>query len=131
MEAELREAAAGRGAGSLRVTYSDMHGLWGGVTITLTGEGEYEQTSRQPGGPQVVVQRRVASGEVTAVVRLLLEVEAWEQRVGQQAPLPDESRATLAIRCGSAESSVWERYNDLPRGQRLSRVRDALAALAA
>jgi hypothetical protein len=130
MEAALRELAAGQGTGSLLVTYSDLHGLWGGATMTLTGGGEYERTSRDPGGPTVVVQREVAAGRVAAIVRLLLEIEAWEQRVAERPPLPDESRATLTLRCGAAESSIWERFNDLAQGQRLARVRDALAELA-
>jgi len=129
MEAELRDLAEGRGDGRLRVDYSDMHGLWGGVTITLTGEGEYEHTSRQPGGPPATVRRRVAPESVRAVVRLLLETRAWEQRIPEWAPLPDESRATLAIACGGAESSTWERYNDLQAGEGIGRVRDALAKL--
>jgi len=131
MEAALREAAAGQGSVSLLVTYSDMHGLWGGVTMTLTGAGEYERTSREPGGPAVAVQHRVDGARVAAIVRLLLEIEAWERRVAEQPPLPDESRATLTLRCGGAESSIWERYNDLAENRRLVRVRDALAGLAA
>ena len=129
MEAALRDLAEGRGDGRLRVVYSDLHGLWGGVTITLTGDGEYEHTSRQPGGPPVTVRRRVEPGSVRSIVRLLRETRAWEQRIPERAPLPDESRATLAIACGGAESSTWERYNDLQPGQGIGPVRDALARL--
>jgi hypothetical protein len=131
MEAALREAKDRRGATGLLVTYSDMHGLWGGVTMTLTGGGDYERTSREPGGPPAAVRRRVAAGRVAAIVGLLLEIDAWEQGVAERPPLPDESRATLTIRCGGAETSIWERYNDLRETQRLARVRDALAGVAA
>jgi hypothetical protein len=129
MEASLREIEAGRGTASFAVTYSDMHGLWGGVTVTLTRDGDYEQTMRRPGGLPVLVRRRLAPEHATALAQLLVEIRAWEQRTPERAPVPDESRAMLSIRCGAAESSIWEWYNDMPRNQRLIRVRDRLIQL--
>jgi hypothetical protein len=129
VEANLREIEAGRGAANFTVIYSDMHGLWGGATVTLTRDGDYEQTVRQPGGAPVRVRRRVAPEWVAALAQLLVEVRAWEQRTPERAPVPDENRATLSVRCGAAESSIWEWYHDLPKNQRLIRVRDRLMQL--
>jgi hypothetical protein len=129
MEANLRDIAAGRGAESFAVTYSDMHGLWGGVTMTLTHTGDYEQTLCQPGGAPAIVRRRVTSERIAALARLLVEIRAWEQHIPERAPVPDESRATLTVRCGAAESSIWEWYNDLSKNQRLIQVRDLLLQL--
>jgi hypothetical protein len=61
----------------------------------------------------------------------LLEIKAWEQRMPERAPVPDESRATLALRAGDIETSIWEWYNDLAKNTRLARVRSLLIGLAA
>ncbi len=48
VESALRAVAAGNGA-ELSVVYDDMHGLWGGQTITIAGNGAYERKERARG----------------------------------------------------------------------------------
>ena len=44
------------GAGDFDVVYSDMHGLWGGLTVTVTAGG-WERSERRPGDPAAAVTR--------------------------------------------------------------------------
>lgn len=129
IEAELRRIADGGDAEGLRVAYSDVHGLWGGVAITLTGAGEYEQAPYDRAGALAPIRRRVGAEQVAAMARLLVEIEAWEQRVPERMPVPDESRASLVVEVGGGRAAIWEWYNDLERNGRIARVRDALLAL--
>jgi hypothetical protein len=132
MEEQLRQLVEGRAADDLTITYSDMHGLWGGLTITLSTSGAYERLERTRGvGDPDVVQGRVASARIQPIARLLLEIKAWEQRTPERAPVPDESRATLTLRTGGIESSIWEWYNDLAKNDRLVQVRSLLVGFAA
>src|SRR5688572_30010067 len=113
MEAALAGAAAGRIPDDLYVCYSDMHGLWGGVTVTAGPAGAYERAERRQGDAEpAVVRGTLAPAQLQDLARLLLEIRAWEQRTPEAPPLPDESRATLVIRCAGAKSSIWERHND-------------------
>ena len=129
VRAALLGAASGERAGELAIEYSDLHGLWGGASVRVTGDGEYERVTRQRGADPVVVRGRAGLDAVREIARLLLEIEAWEQRVPDAAPVPDESRATLTVRRGAARSTIWERYNDLAATGRIGRVRDALLRL--
>src|SRR5690242_14388119 len=89
MEQQLKEIAEGRAAYDLTITYTDMHGLWGGVTITLSTSGAYERLERKPGASAPdVVRATVAPARLRDVVRLLLEIEAWEQRTPARTPVP-------------------------------------------
>jgi hypothetical protein len=64
------------------------------------------------------------------VIGLLLERRLWEQQTLQPTPLPDEVRATLTLRTGNIESSIWEIYNKLEKNGRIVRVRRVLLELA-
>jgi len=61
---------------------------------------------------------------------LLLSLSAWEQRVPDRAPQPDESRAELYIRAGAAQSLIWEWFNDLDETGRIVQARQRMKALA-
>src|SRR5262245_11238556 len=113
MRENLVQIAAGKQDERFSITYTDMHGLWGGVTVTLTGAGQYEQTQRNRGGEPHQVVGRVSAEEVMRVAQILLYIEAWEQRTPERAPVPDESRATVTICFGDSMSVVWEWYNTL------------------
>jgi hypothetical protein len=132
MEQILKDFAEGHANQNLTIVYSDMHGLWGGVTITLSTSGAYELLERARGAivPDLV-QRTVTLAHVQEVFRLLLETRAWEQQTLQRAPMPDEVLATLTLRTDDAEASIWELYNNLERNGRLVRVRRSLLDLAA
>src|SRR4051812_14774591 len=109
MEQHLKDIATGLATQNLGIVYSDMHGLWGGVTITLSTSGDYELLERARGAivPELV-RRTVTIDQVHEVIRLLLEARAWEQQPLERTPLPDEVLATLTLKSSDAESSIWE-----------------------
>jgi hypothetical protein len=53
VEQHLKDFAQGRATQNLSIVYSDMHGLWGGVTITLSTSGAYERLERTRGAPDI------------------------------------------------------------------------------
>jgi hypothetical protein len=131
MEQQLKNLAEGRASQNLTIVYSDMHGLWGGVIITMSTSGAYELLER----PRDVIvpnlmRKTVTPAHVQEVLRLLHETRAWEQQMLQRTPLPDEARATLTLKMGAVETSIWELYNNLERNARLIRVRRLLLDLA-
>ena len=131
MEQVLKDFAEGRATQNLTVVYSDMHGLWGGITITLSTSGAYELLERARG--QMVpdmVRRTVTPAHIQEVIRLLLEIRVWEQLKLERTPLPDEVLAALTLRTGDVEVSTWELYNRLEKNGRLVRVRRRLLELA-
>ena len=127
MEQKLKDLAEGRATQNLTIVYSDMHGLWGGVTITLSTSGEYELLERKRGVivPDLV-RRTILPAHVQEMIGLLLETRSWEQQTLERAPMPDEVLATLTLRTGDSETSIWELYNNLERNGRLVRVRRLL-----
>lgn len=129
MKGELERILASNNPEGFSLSYSEMHGLWGGVTISLNGDGSYQRIQREPGGQPQIVEGKVGVDRVMELVRLLLEIEAWEQRTAEATPIPDESRAYLTVYCGAITSTIWERYNDLAKGQRLIRVKSQLQRL--
>lgn len=131
MEQQLKAFAEGRATQNLTIMYSDMHRLWGGVTITLSTNGALECLER----PRDVivpnlVRKTVTPGHIQNVIRLLLETRAWEQQSLQRTPIPDEALATLMLKSGDVASSIWELYNNLEKNGRLVRVRRLLLELA-
>lgn len=128
LKACLANAAKG-GAPLPAVVYSDAHGLWGGVTVSLGADGAYRHDRVDPDAPSQRTDAVVDTARHRAVAALLVELKAWKQRVPERIAVPDESRAGLTIRCGGAEARIWEWYNDLGKHQRIARVRDALQAL--
>jgi hypothetical protein len=107
MEQQLQRFVDGAEADELMIIYNDMHGLWGGFTITLSASGAYERLERARGASLPLVRRgTVAPARVHDLVRLLSEIKAWEQHTPERMPVPDESRATLVQHgcCGPAAS---------------------------
>lgn len=131
VEESLRTIASdGESLPELSVTYSDMHGLWGGVTISVRGKGTYECTQRLTGaGAAEVVRGAIDPQLVRNLASLLVELRAWEQYTPERAPVPDESRATLTVRVANEEVPIWEWYNDLEKNARLVRIRDRMVAM--
>ena len=131
MEQQLKDFAEGHATQNLTIMYSDMHRLWGGVTVTLSTNGAYERLERAQGAivPELV-RRTVTTDQVQEVIGLLLDTRAWEQQSLQRTPIPDEVLATLMLKCGDIASSIWELYNNLERNNRLIRVRRLLLDLA-
>lgn len=122
LEQALRAAAAGGEVPpDLQVVYDDMHGMHGGTTIRLSGDGTLTSRHMQRG---VLTERagRVPADSVRALVRLLVELQAWEQRTPPRPPVPDESAAGLRIAAGGGQATIWEWFNEMGTNQRLSRV---------
>jgi hypothetical protein len=109
----------------LTIIYDDMHGLWGGSVLTVRGDGRLACQTRPPGAPSPTTSnRQIGEPELLELVRLLVELSAWEQRTPDSRPLPDESRSYLAITFKGNTSLVWERFNDMPANDRLVRIKD-------
>src|SRR5437879_1894289 len=128
----IREALANIADGKLdpiplSVTYDDMHGLWGGLTLTIHGNGYVRQKAVKVA---VRTPTLVSRDGILKLVRLLLQERAWEQREPERAPEPDESKARLVVEYGKQRSEIWEWYNDLDKNQRLGKIRDLMKAIA-
>jgi hypothetical protein len=126
IENELREiAASGRVPADLRITYDDMHGLWGGSLLTARGDGWIEQAVRDRGAPTPVSRaKQIGRDEVLELVRLLVELSIWEQRTPETQPVPDESRPQLTIRLNEETCRVWERATEMRANNRLLRIKN-------
>lgn len=113
------------------VQYDDVHGLWGGDWLRVSGDGQYEHRRRERGATEATVTRgTIPAGHIHALARLLLELEAWQQRTPERTPLPDESRATLTIQVGDTAVTIWEWYNELERNGRVVRLRNKMLTTA-
>jgi hypothetical protein len=122
LEVALRAAAGGGDVPpDFQVIYSDMHGMHGGTTIRLAADGTLASQHMQQG---VLTERagRVPADSVRALIGLLVELQAWEQRTPPRPPVPDESAAGLRIQAGGEEARIWEWFNDMGTNQRLSRI---------
>lgn len=116
---------------SFEATYDDMHGLYGGLTICVRGDGTTRMESRKRGqGEPTVVQARATAAELGELVKLLVETEAWLQKTPERTPVPDESQANLRLSVEGASGGFWEWYNDMGANARLSRVRDQMTTIA-
>lgn len=124
MEAALNEILASqRVPADLSVVYDDMHGLWGGSTFTVRGDGRLERQLSPCGAPAPKgSEKQIGEPDLLELVRLLVELSAWEQRTADRQPVPDESRAYLTISLNGKVSRVWEWYNDMRANNRLIRI---------
>jgi hypothetical protein len=125
MKSALNEMLASqRVPADLSIIYDDMHGLWGGSTYTVQGDGSIEWQVRPRGAPAPTTsEKRISERELLALVRLLVELSAWEQRTADRPPVPDESRAYLTITLDGKLSRMWEWYNDMRANGRLIQVK--------
>ena len=122
VEVALRTVAAGGEIpADLVVRYSDMHGMHGGSTISLSGSGALQSEQVGQNG-RTSRSGTLSSDSVRAIVQLLVELEAWEQRTPPRRPVPDESAAGLTIRVAGQEARIWEWYNEMGANDRLSRI---------
>ena len=119
--------------GELQVEYNDMHAFHGGKTLLVKGDTLRarfllgEGTGRRQVEPPPV---SLTADQMHGLVSVLLEIEAWDQRVPECEAVPDESRAGLSISIGTTESRIWEWYNDLGGNNRIVRVKQLLEEIA-
>jgi hypothetical protein len=108
----------------LAIIYDDMHGLWGGATITVCGDGSVEHHTKALGAVAAQVSHTTIDQHMLLnLVRLLVQLDAWEQRIPDRPPVPDESRASLSISVNGSTSTMWERFNDLATNNRLVQIK--------
>lgn len=120
----LRAAAEGREIPSdLRIVYDDMHGFHGGETIRVEADGSVHAVFRLRRDPEAERRASLSPAELRDLLRLLVAIEAWDQREPERQPVPDESRARLAVRAGGHEAGIWEWYSDLRDNGRMVRVK--------
>ena len=131
METELKHISDTRNVPTdLVITYDDMHGLWGGTTITIRGNGRAERRTQQIGLVEIdVVQKQIDEPALIELIDLLIKLTAWEQVTPDEMLIPDESRANLAISVNGHTSSMWERVNEMASNNRLSQIKNRLDGL--
>lgn len=112
---------------SLEVAYEDIHPLSGGMSFVLKGDGAFAQKAERRTLPE---PRRLTTGEVRDIVKLMLKLEIWEQREKVRSLVPGEIRVYVTVKAGGAESSTWETFRDLAKNDRIARVRDAITRAA-
>ncbi len=100
---EIRQALeachAKQNCRALKVTYSDLHGLHGGISLVFRGDGKVEQKAvRHPKG----AAEHISKEEFGRLVSRLLELEAWTQKTPERKAVPDELWVTT-------ESGKWKR----------------------
>lgn len=99
----------------------------GGVRITVLGTG---QSTTEPIDAEPAPTRRLAPEEVECVVRLLLELRAWEQHtIGDRCSIGCGTSATVRIKVGDASSEIWELQGHLQWFDRIDRVGNLLKQL--
>ena len=115
----------------LIIVYDDLHGFWGGTRITVLGSSGYtEKIQKEVGNkPAKVLSKTISDKELYDLIKLLIEIESWEQKIPERTPLPDESRTYLHISTTQTSSSVWEWTNDEKKNERLIKIREMLDGL--
>jgi len=109
------------------VTYDDLHGLHGGLTLTIHGSGKVTQKAVRE---KIGEPKEVSAAQLKELVELLQKHKAWEQKEPERPPVPDESRARLAIKYADDSVTIWEWYNDLSKNKRLVVIREAMKKAA-
>jgi hypothetical protein len=123
IKAGMESLLAGDGDWSkFSMTYSDLHGFHGGIAITIDGSGKVTQSAV---GEPLGKPRDVAQEELVKLVTLLCELRAWEQWAADRPPELDESQAWIGMSYDGVHLRTWEWYNDMPRWQRIMRIREA------
>jgi len=134
MADQVRSAArAGEAPEDLVVTYDDYHTTWGGERLVLSADRSLEMSRWRPGDPEDAP--RVVSGSISAeafeqTLQLLVDLEAWEQRIEEDEGRLDDARARLTIAVGGDRTTIWEWRNDLEATRRIVRIKQQLEALA-
>lgn len=114
----------------LLITYDDMHGLWGGTAIIIHGSGRGERRERTRGDAKPkAFETALQQKQLSELIKLLIELKAWEQQTPDRPPVPDESRATLTISVDGQGSSTWEWFNEMAKNKRMIRIKAKMSKM--
>ncbi len=112
---------------SLRVSYEEIHPTQDGPRLTIKGTGQIQQEGE---GVDSGMYPDLNLAEVENLVRLLLDIEAWEQRTPWRETASDETRAYLRVQVEGASSEIWEWYDELDDNRRIVQLLDQLKKVA-
>jgi len=131
MEKELTKiAATNKIPPGFSITYDDMHGLWGGETITVDGAGNVEARERDKAARDPkTTKRTISQKRLLDLIKLLVQLKAWEQQTPERQPRPDESRARFTIKSGDRNTQIWEWFNDMEKNRRLIQIKTRMEEL--
>jgi len=112
---------------SLRVTYEEFHPTQDGPRLIVKGTGQIQQEGEIANAG---MYPDLSSAEVENLVRLLLDIEAWEQRTPWRETDSEEIRAYLRVQVGGTSSEIWEWYDELDDNRRIVQLLDQLKKVA-
>lgn len=107
---------------SLRIIYEELHPTQEVSRILIQGTGEVQQEGEMLGGD--IPRLRLA--EMENLIRVLIDMEAWEQKIPWRETGSQESRAYLRVQVGGVSSEIWEWYDELDSNRRIVKVLDQL-----
>lgn len=129
VERGLREAVkSGTVPPGIRISYDDLHTLYGGTLIEVRGDGSAYRIDVSERGERET-SRHVEKAALLELLKQFVAVRAWKQETPELPPIPDESRAMLWIELGGEKAGFWERYNEMEDNGRLLRIRESLDRL--
>lgn len=108
-------------AASLRITYEELHPNQDGPRIVVEGTGAIQREVADTNG-----YNNLSLAEIEHLVRVLIDMEAWEQRSTYRKTASSEGRAYLRVQVGGASSEIWEWYDELDSNQRIVKLLDQL-----
>ncbi|MEE8348685.1 MAG: ankyrin repeat domain-containing protein [Acidobacteriota bacterium] len=107
---------------SLRIIYEELHPTQEDSRILIQGTGEVQQEGDMLGGD--IPRLRLA--EMENLIRLLIDMEAWEQRIPWRETDSQKSRAYLRVQVGGVSSEIWEWYDELDKNGRIVKLLDQM-----
>jgi len=111
----------------LKISYSDLHGLYGGLEMSITGAGEVHQKAVRRSAP---TPEKLSGLQIRKLAEMILRLNLFDQETPAVPALPDESRAVLKIIAGDAESIIWERFGEMKQNNRMILVRQLMQEFA-
>ncbi len=112
---------------SLRVTYEEIHPTLDGPRLMIKGTGQIHQEGEKENRG---LYPDLSPAEVENLIRLLLDIEVWEQRTPWREAASDEIRAYLRVQVKGASSEIWEWYDELDDNRRIVQLLDQLKKVA-
>jgi class 3 adenylate cyclase len=107
---------------SLRIIYEELHPTQEISRIVIQGSGEVRQEGEMLGGD--IPPLRLA--EMENLIRLLIDIEAWEQKIPWRETDSPKGRAYLRVQVEGVSSEIWEWYDELDSSRRMVKVLDQL-----